>query len=68
MMRQNLEPGRTCGDRVCPCAGAQEHAGRRFLSAPAPAPTVYQGDAARDPKAADLLFILSADQVRGMSQ
>ena len=45
-------------------AGAQENVGRKFMGAPAPGPTVpHHGGAARDPKAADLLFVLSADQV-----
>ena len=54
--------------------GAQELAGRRFLSAtgsaPAPGPSPQGGasGAARDPKAADLLFVLSASQVCGMGQ
>ena len=45
--------------------------GRKLLSAaggaPAPGPMPHQGGAVRDPKAADLLFILSADHVRGCS-
>lgn len=47
-------------------AGAQDAGGRKLLSAPAPGPigdTVVDTTAARDPKASDLLFILSADQV-----
>ena len=38
---------------------------RKFLSAPAPGPMPHHGGAARDPKEADLLFVLSADQVSG---
>ena len=50
---------------LCTSAGAQEPVGRKFLSAPAPGPMPHHAGATRDPKAADLLFVLSADQVNG---
>ena len=57
--------GVPCSQQVLWCTGAQEHVGRKFLSAPAPGPMPQHAGAARDPKAADLLFVLSADQVSG---